>query len=401
MKKIFNFLLIIVLLIPCFLVCPIKSNAQTLGELKQELQDFIDKYEENKHQVELTEQEIKETKERMVQINEEIYQIGIDMLNLNEEIEKLNEDIKDKEQEIKDIMNFVQISNGESAYLEYAFGAKDFTDFIYRAAIAEQLSKYNEELIEQYNNNIEENKEKTEELKIKKTQLNNKQDELSKNVIKLGDKIDKLEENSISIEEEIESRKEAIDMYENQYGCKDYEDIDTCAVDILPPDTSFYRPLVEGWVTSNFDYYDPWGTGDWTFHYALDLAAGDYNTPVYAAANGVVASVTYNSSCGKNIVYIQHIVNGERYTTGYWHLRRVFVQTGDKVTKETQIGIQGGALSDNDCSTGAHVHFVVATGLYMVDYVEHEVLNARRINPRLVMNVPALGGYFANRYTKY
>lgn len=400
MKKTFNILLVVTLLIPCFFTCPIKVDGKTLGQLKNELQNYIEKYEENQQQVELTEQEIKNTKNRISEIKTEVAQIGKDMLSLSEEIEKLNQDIILKEQEIKDIMNFVQISNGESAYLEYAFGAKDFTDFIYRAAIAEQLSQYNDKLIEQFNNNIEQNKIKTEELKNKKEELNNKQNELSGYVIKLGNKMEELEEDSISIEEEIKSRKEAIDMYENQYGCKDYEDVDTCAADILPPDTSFYRPLVEGYVTSNFDYYNPFGTGS-TFHYALDLSTSDNNTPVYSAANGVVAAVMYNSSCGKNIVYIQHIVNGERYTTGYWHLRRVFVQTGDKVTKDTQIGIMGGALSDNDCSTGAHVHFVVATGLYMIDYVSHSVLNSRRIDPRLVMNAPAKGRYFANRYTKY
>ena len=53
--------------------------------------------------------------------------------------------------------------DGESAYLEYTFGARDFTDFIYRTAVAEQLTKYNETLIDEFNKSIEESKQKQEE----------------------------------------------------------------------------------------------------------------------------------------------------------------------------------------------------------------------------------------------
>ena len=48
-------------------------------------------------------------------------------------------------------------------YLEYVFTATDFTDFIYRMAIAEQLSDYNEKLISDYEDLIIENEKKKEE----------------------------------------------------------------------------------------------------------------------------------------------------------------------------------------------------------------------------------------------
>ena len=43
---------------------------------------------------------------------------------LNEEIIELNEETKKRELEIKEIMHFLQISSGESAYLEYIFAWK-------------------------------------------------------------------------------------------------------------------------------------------------------------------------------------------------------------------------------------------------------------------------------------
>lgn len=42
----------------------------------------------------------------------------------------------------------MQISEGDNVYLEYIFEATSFTDFIYRSAIVEQLTKYNDELID-------------------------------------------------------------------------------------------------------------------------------------------------------------------------------------------------------------------------------------------------------------
>ena len=62
----------------------------------------------------------------------------------------------------------------------------------------------------------------------------------------------------------------------------------------------------------------------------------------------------------------------------------------------------GGAWSDGDaCATGAHVHFVVATGLYLQDYYYISTLNARRINPRTIVNFPPIGVSFTDRYIKY
>ena len=400
MKKISYVIFAVMLLIPTLFVPKEIVYAKTLGDLKKELEKYTAEYNENKNKQKITEQEIETTKQTIMNISREIDQIGLDIITLNKEIEELNITISEKNVEIKELMNFVQISNGESAYLEYAFGAQTFTDFIYRVAISEQLANYNKNLVDEYNKIIDQNNNKTTELAGKTVSLKNKQDSLGTSLSKLNSNMVHLEESSISIEDEIASRKAAINMYQNQYGCKDNEDIETCGRNILPPDTAFYRPLVSGYVTANYGYYSPFGYQ--TFHYGLDFATTDNNTPVYSAASGLVISTVYGQSCGNNIVYIQHNINGKKYTTSYWHLRSIAVKVGDRVTKDTKIGIMGGAASDRDtCSTGAHVHFVVAEGLYLSDYQEQWQFNARRINPRIVLNAPAVHVYFANRHTKY
>ena len=138
-----------------FMFCLIISNlyvpvaeAKTLGDMKKELEEFKKQYEENQLEKELSEKEKQEIEANINSISQSIYQAGEDIKNLNKEIEILNEEIKKDEEEIKDILSFTQIQNGESAYLEYAFGAKTFTDFIYRIAVSEQLTSYNVALIE-------------------------------------------------------------------------------------------------------------------------------------------------------------------------------------------------------------------------------------------------------------
>ena len=130
--------------ISCFLLVLLCSNdvsAKTLGELEQELtnkkQELIDKQNEKA----LTEKEMNDIKNNLKVIQNNISQIQTDTANLEKEIVELNGQIEKKQEEIKSIISYFQISSGESAYLEYVMGAEDFTDFIYRVAIAEQLSK--------------------------------------------------------------------------------------------------------------------------------------------------------------------------------------------------------------------------------------------------------------------
>ena len=402
LKKFVNILLVIMLIIPSIIIPDAKVKGQTLGDVERELEQYKKDYEENKLNQEKTEEEINSTKQSIANYNQEIVNTSNEIIKLNEEIANLNIEIDKKNEEIKEIMNFFQKSNGESAYLEYAFGAKDFTDFIYRVAVSEQLAKYNQKLISEYEAQIEENNQKTKELDEKKKELNNKQKELEKLLQSLNSELATYENEEVSIEEEIRMKEDAIAMYK-EMGCESDDDLDICTREKLPYTTELFRPLKVGYVTQEFGYPDNDTSHFYSFHGAIDVSTVDNNTPVYAAGDGLVVAVSRNQSCGSNIVYIQHrLRNNETYTTSYWHLRKVYVSEGDVVTKDTQIGIMGGARSDNDrCSTGAHVHFVIATGLYLQDYYYISTFNSRRINPRMLVNFPSKYVTFKDRLIKY
>lgn len=398
MKKIFNIVLVIMVLIPSFILKIDNVKAQTFGELKQEYEKFKKDYEENEKKSKLTEQQISETKVNIVNLSEEIENTNKEIIDLQLEIEKLNEEIKRKDSQIKQLVSFTQISNGNSAYLEYIFGASDFTDFIYRMAVAEQLADYNSKLIDEYNAKIEENNKKTKELDDKIQLLNKKQDDLEKLLIQLNKTKNEIAEEGHTITEELKMREEAIALYE-EMGCKDDENINYCGNNALPSNTELFRPTEAGGITSPYGSRINPISGVKSFHYGLDLgwyfkAGGD---PIYSAGNGVVVWVGHKD-CGNNIVYIHHrLINGETYTTSYWHMRKVYVKVGDVVSKETQIGTMGGSRSEDTCSTGPHLHFMVARGLYLIDYTSY---NSHTIDPRKIINFPS-SGKWTNRYQKY
>ena len=149
----------ILLLLILLLIIPINANAKTLRDFKAELDAAQRALDSNQSDIHATQEEIDAAKNRVTEIHQEMTDIDNDMLEINRNISKLNEKIQEKDKETKDIMKYYQFSNGESAYLEYLFSAKSITDFIYRMAITEQLSKYNDKLIKEMNSLIEQNRE--------------------------------------------------------------------------------------------------------------------------------------------------------------------------------------------------------------------------------------------------
>ena len=154
MRRMLCTLLCFVVVVP-MLVVPEQAQAKTLAQLREELRTAEANYAQKEQEERLTQEQIDQTNQSVEDIKNDMIQIDKDIETLGNEIIKLNQEITAKEKEIKNIVNFVQVSNGESAYLEYAFGAQDFTDFIYRMSIAEQLADYNEKLIADFTTTTE------------------------------------------------------------------------------------------------------------------------------------------------------------------------------------------------------------------------------------------------------
>jgi murein DD-endopeptidase MepM/ murein hydrolase activator NlpD len=404
LKKIINIFAILVLLTSNFAV-PEVTHAKTLGDLKDELEQKQEEYNQNETEKKLTEEEISQTNAEITTIKNNISQTYIDIENIQKEIENLYEQIASKKSEVKQILNFLQVSNGESAYLEYIFGAKSFTDLIYRSAVAEQMASYNNKLVKEYNTMIEQSQKKQEEMQAKQVELTNYQSELETKVASLGETLETQLATSIDIQDDIDYQKEIIEMYESK-GCVNSDNIATCGRSVLPKGTAFYRPLVSGSIRSNWGYRDYMGK---SWHEGIDLAASE-GTAAYAIGTGVVATVIEKSSCGGNMVIVHHNINGKNYTSVYAHLLRINVVKGQTVTRDTIVGYTGGYSTASmyggydTCTTGAHLHLTVATGLYGVDYGFYAMNYTYSIDPRSVINFPlgtGSGSAWSDRITAY
>jgi len=389
-----RFLLAMVLLSVSF-ICPVyRVKAQTIGDLKKELEAKEAEYKRIEADKNITEQE-KEEVQRKIKVNEDrIVELYQESQKLSDEIAELNDNIAAKYQEIKNIINTNQIMNGENSYLEYIFGASNFADFIYRASVAEQLSKYNKELTDQMSREIEEREAKQKEIEKKQTEIAELQQELQAQYNKLGQKVSGLLEEMSTELDNIKMLKDNIASLQNTYRCSDDEDIEVCKerarrATYIPASTgSFKRPINNAMVTANYGYYivpGVWGYNP-QWHAAMDLAAPN-GSSVYAAAPGRVVAVNHYA-CGNWVVYIVHNISGTRYTTGYWHMRTSYVSVGDLVDYNTVIGVQGGGSWEDTCSTGYHLDFVLTLGAYKTDYF----VNPRTVsvNPRNYVSFPPL-----------
>ncbi len=402
MKKILSIIICLVFLIPTFILSIPHASAKTLGDLEKELAETKADKAQKQQEEKLTKEQMATITAKVAKIQDDIALIEQDMINLEAEIKQLNLDILSKDDEIKKLMNFNQKSDGIAVYIEYLFGARDFADFIYRISVTEQLAKYNSNLVTEYNSMIEQNQTKTVNLKKLEIKKDNDQKELKGEYDTLGSRISDIYEDYHDLNESIKVQEQTIAMYKNK-GCKSTDEVPFCGRDVIPADYAFWRPLNSAWITSDYGYRTHPVTGKLKFHTGLDMSAGG-GTKVYAIASGVVSSITYKSSCGGTYIFVHHYINGKYYTSLYMHLRKVLVNKGDLVTKNSVIATSGGTSKEywDKCSTGGHLHLTTLKGLVGVDYSAWSSgFYTNLISPRSVINFPSGYGYFSNRTTKY
>lgn len=400
MKK--NVVLILFVVVSMFFSCT-QIEAKTLGELKQELANMKQKYESNKSEKELTEAEISKVEQEIEgihveidKLNQNIEELKIDIENRNKEIEKMNK-------EIKSIMNYYQLTNNDLFYLQYLFEATDYTDFIYRLAITEQLSEYRKKTVDQFKKLIEENNKKIEEMSSKKVELNKLEKELNQKFDKLETQLTGIKMTGVNIKDEIEDLQTTINLYQNTYKCSDTEQIDKCINRHnlgsgssasgnynVPSAYGFYVPIAYWTRIYEFQHHDN----------GLDLSTPEGQT-VTPIADGVVIDIWYKYDCGGNMVWVAHNVNGKKYTSGYFHLKSINVSIDQTVTHNTVLGYSGGAKrgtstnSYDNCTTGPHLHLQVATGHYARNrvvrgqtglHISWSAWNGNSFNPRNIIN---------------
>ena len=398
--KIFG--VIMLMLVVFSMVLPTSyAKEKTLNELEAEAKANREAYNKAKNEKELTEAERDKATAQKAEVEKEISSIETQLDSIGAQIEEIKKDIDAKDEQMKDIMSFVQVTNGDSNYLEYIFGATDFTDFIYRISVAEQLGDYNEKLIEEYNADVEKLDNKQSELNTKQEELNKKQSELTVLEAQLNKEIETLQSGMVSKDQAYKTQIELIQSMKSR-GCKGTDTATSCqnrlsSSSSLPSVNGTHMPINSGYVTSDYGYR----SYDNSFHTGIDYSKSVAGDPVYPVADGEVILLNYNRSCGNHIVYVKHNINGHSYITSYWHLSSWSVSVGQKVSYTTQIGKMAGRNSGDSCSGGINVHlnlFDNANNKWENNVARGGNPNSGRINPRTVVpQTPAKGGHFSGR----
>lgn len=354
MKKIIIFVALLIILIP--ILFPEQVKAGTLREAYANLAKLQQDATNTANKKQLTEQEIRDTNAEVTKIYSEIESITLEVSDLEKEIAELENNIDKKDKEIKDLSKYLQVSNGESAYLQYAFGSETLSEFVYRIAVIQELSDYNSKLIETMKIAVEESEQKALELETQKKQLDYKQREYNSKLVSLGRVKEELDDTYTSIEADIAESKILLNYYE-KVGCKMDDDLDVCA-GALPYNASVKRPVSSGAVTSNFGWRTAPCYGCSSYHRGIDIGIA-YGTALYPIANGIVTSINtnVNTPAGMTLTIIYNI-KGKYYTTTYAHLSRVVTSVGKVVDVNSVVAYSG---NSGTSTTGAHLHFEMTT----------------------------------------
>ncbi len=357
--------LIFVVFIVVALVGPqwIDAASKTLGDYEKELAKLEGQKKENNALTASTKNNIDKKRQEITAANNEITNNEARVEAAKQKVAESEQQIVEVNQELDELFRFFQLTKGENIYLEYLANANSVSDLIERSAIVEQLADYQDSELARLRELIQTNIKLQEDLKNENVALENSIKTYEQKITELEDYLDELADIGLDIDEQISSQKKLIAQYKAA-GCKSSDYVETCYYNKLVNASGFLRPLTSGRVNSLYGYRT---NPTPKFHTGLDLGVPQ-GTNVYAAAPGVVAAVTYHSSCGGNQVYLHHNVNGKAYTTNYAHLLSINVKVGEHVTASTVIAQSGGGPSTwsyDKCTTGAHLHYTVADGYYL------------------------------------
>ncbi len=114
---------------------------------------------------------------------------------------------------------------------------------------------------------------------------------------------------------------------------------------------------IQGFVSQDFEIDDRDH-----FHPGIDIVCAE-GSPVLATANGVVMSVTYDSTYG-NLIVIQH---SDTVTTLYGHNKEILVETGQSILAGSRIALSG----NTGQSSAPHLHYELRINNKPIDPLEY------------------------------
>lgn len=352
MKRILSLLLLLGILLS---MMPTETHAATLADYRKLLKQYKQELANSQAAINKTEAEIKSTNKEIKRLREETVSMTAELAVLKDDIIKYEEEIAAKELETKKLVEYLQLSGGENVYLDYAFNADNMTDLIYRMAVVEQITNYNEETINELNDLVTKNEKRQKQINQREKEIIKKEKELEELIVSLGEDKTILAESGVSATKQIKLYEDQIEMYE-ELGCKEKDVIGKdCAV--LGTIGNWRKPTKTGYITSEYGMRKLDGTT--SLHRGVDIGSKNpYQTKIYSIGNGRISKI-YEDSYGALCVITEHYDSKAKkyYTATYCHLSSYNskIKKGMQVTTDTWLGYMGATGK----AYGPHLHFEI------------------------------------------
>ena len=388
-KRWLGFLLAVILLAmtPCSVIADTKESLDEQikndSAALDDAQDEKEKLQNNLEAAQALKESLQEAKDELaghvVELDNEMSRVTAKLFEVEELLEtkeaehqqtevKLQEAKDNVEKQYEDMKIRIQFmyEHGSLSFIEILLSCSSFSEMLNKAEYIEQVSAYDRQMLDQY-----------EETKVKVTALEKElasQKEILKTV-RADVKKQQDEMQGLITEKQEEIKEYQTDIANKEKAIKEYEDMIAAQDDIIrsleAAVEAAKKKRQQMGVSANDTYSggafcwpapsytrisDDYGwrehpiLGVQQFHNGVDMAAPS-GSPILAAADGEVVAATYNATMG-NYVMIDH--GGGLYTI-YMHASVLYVSSGNKVSKGDEIA----AVGSTGRSTGPHLHFGV------------------------------------------
>ena len=399
---------VIMLLSLILSLIPTKVNAASSSEIKKQIAQLKEDKKELEAQMKDVQKQTEENEDEIAGLVEQKDAIDQEIFLLYEQIENINQQlsayallIADKQDELDEAQDHLSAlseknrarirameEDGEVSYWSVLFKANDFSDFLDRLSMVEEIAASDRRRLEEMDKAAAEVAvaktalaEEKDELELVKDEmdaaqviLDEKRAEADAVLAELVQRGFELEDLYAEMEAQEEEFLEEIAQKEKEYNeAKRQEWIQYMSTYVTQPpatqpgssggssggsssggtvsSSGWLKPCAYRCVSSPFGNRDAPTAGASTNHQGIDLSAPE-GTPIYASRTGVVTAATFGKSAG----YYVSINHGDGFSSIYMHMTRYVVSKGQAVSAGQVIGYVG----STGVSTGPHLHFGIS-----------------------------------------
>lgn len=320
----------------------------TINSLEYERKTVVAKKEVLDEKIDLIQQDIDNIIEQIATYESLITEKEAELVALEEE--------EASQRELYKVRIRAMQENGTISYYSIIFGAKSFTDMLFRIDIINSIMEHDEQIHQNLIAAQEATRAAKADIEATITEREGMQAELEAAEAELLVQVDEASALIAQIEENLDEAEKFYDELNAEQDellseiAKMEEEIRQ-ATAVKGTGTFIWPSDKKGRVTSFFGWRTHPVLGGQKYHNGVDIGGLGYGANIVAADGGTVVTATKSSSYGYYIV----ISHGNGYSTLYAHCSKLLVKKGDTVKQGDIIALVG----STGISNGPHIHLEI------------------------------------------